>query len=168
MNYTKLFYWLTVADNAKLFFGWFAIIFITIFVIVTFVRVYVTSEAYTNDLDHFYNKCNKWTWYSTPFMLIFLALWIFTPNKKDALLIVAGGSTMNFLTQDSTTKQLPHELSSYLLTEIKNMAKDAEVELNIKDNKQKILEEAKSLTAEQLIQRLKEDSSIRNIILESK
>ncbi len=48
------------------------------------------------------------------------------------------------------------------------MAKDAEVELNIKDNKQKILEEAKSLTAEQLIQRLKEDSSIRNIILESK
>jgi len=134
MNYTKLFYWLTVADNAKFFFGCFAFIFIAIFIIVTLVRVYCTFDGYVDDEGDFYNKCNKWTWYSTPFMLIFLAF----------------------------------KLSSYLLTEIKNMAKDAEVELNIKDNKQKILEKAKSLTAEELIQRLKEDSSIRNIILESK
>lgn len=163
MNYTKLFYWLTVADNAKMFFGWGAIIFTAIFIIVTVVRVFISLEGDT-DKD-FYNKCNKWTWYSTPFMLLFLSLWIFTPNKRDALLIVAGGSTMNFLTQDSTAKQLPHELSSYLVTEIKNMAEETKLELNINDNKQKIINEAKQLTGEQLIEKLKSDTVLKNILI---
>jgi len=35
MDWTKVFYWLTVADNAKTFFGWFAIIFILVFIILT-------------------------------------------------------------------------------------------------------------------------------------
>jgi hypothetical protein len=163
MNYTKLFYWLTVADNAKIFFGWFAILFTLIFIIVTLVRIFNTLEG--DGSEEFYDKCNKWTWYSTPFMLLFLTLWIFTPNKRDALLIVAGGSTMNFLTQDSTVKQLPHELSSYLVTEIKNMAEETKLELNINDNKQKILDEAKQLTAEQLIERLKTDTTLKNILI---
>lgn len=163
MNYTKLFYWLTVADNAKTFFGWGAIIFTAIFIIVTVVRVFNSLEG---DADKdFYNKCNKWTWYSTPFMLLFLSLWIFTPNKRDALLIVAGGSTMNFLTQDSTAKQLPHELSSFLVTEIKNMAEETKLELNINDNKQKIINEAKQLTGEQLIEKLKSDTVLKNILI---
>lgn len=165
MNYTKLFYWLTVADNAKTFFGWGAIIFTLIFAIVTIVRVYVSIESSEDADKDFYNKCNKWTWYSTPFMLLFLSLWIFTPNKRDALLIVAGGSTMNFLTQDSTAKQLPHELSSYLVTEIKNMAEETKLELNINDNKQKIINEAKQLTGEQLIEKLKSDTVLKNILI---
>ena len=163
-NFTLLFYWLTVADNAKFFFGCFALVFILIFSIVTIVRIIGSLENNNND-SKFYTKCNKWTWYSTPFMLLFLSLWIFTPSKKDALLIVAGGSTMNFLTQDSTAKQLPHELSSYLVTEIKNMAEETKVELSINDNKQKILEEAKQLTGEQLIEKLKVDSNLKNILL---
>ena len=165
MNYTKLFYWLTVADNAKLFFGWFAILFTSIFVITTIVRVWITIDDSSEANAEFYKKCNKWTWYSTPFMLLFMSLWIFTPNKKDALLIVAGGSTMNFLTQDSSAKQLPHELSSYLVSEIKNMAEETKVELNINDNKNKVLEEAKQLTGEQLIEKLKTDSTLKNILL---
>jgi hypothetical protein len=163
MNYTKLFYWLTVADNAKTFFGWGAGLFTLIFIIVTIARIVYALEGAGD--EEFYNKCNKWTWYSTPFMLLFLTLWIFTPNKRDALLIVAGGSTMNFLTQDSTVKQLPHELSSYLVTEIKNMAEETKLELSINDNKQKILDEAKQLTAEQLIERLKTDTTLKNILI---
>ena len=165
MNYTKLFYWLTVADNAKTFFGWSAILFTLIFAIVTIVRFYVSIDSTIDADKDFYNKCNKWTWYSTPFMLLFLSLWIFTPNKRDALLIVAGGSTMNFLTQDSTAKQLPHELSSYLVTEIKNMAEETKLELNINDNKQKIINEAKQLTGEQLIEKLKSDTVLKNILI---
>ena len=101
----------------------------------------------------------------TIIFIVNLFIWIFTPNKKDSLLIVAGGSTMNFLTNDSSAKQLPHELSSYLVTEIKNMAKETKVELSINDNKNKILEEAKQLTSEQLIERLKTDSTLKNVLL---
>lgn len=92
-------------------------------------------------------------------------LYILTPTKKDALLIVAGGSTLNYLTSDSTAKQLPHELSSYLVTEIRNMAEENKVKLSINDNKQKILEEAKQLTGEQLINKLQSDTTFKNIIL---
>ena len=35
MNYTKLFYWLVVADNAKTFFWWFTVIFTAISVVST-------------------------------------------------------------------------------------------------------------------------------------
>lgn len=101
----------------------------------------------------------------TIIFIVNLFIWTFTPNKKDSLLIVAGGSTMNFLTNDSSAKQLPHELSSYLVTEIKNMAEETKVELSINDNKNRILEEAKQLTSEQLIERLKTDSTLKNVLL---
>ena len=165
MNYTTLFYWLTVADNAKLFFGCFAMIFIIIFIITNIVRVYVTIDSPGYPDKEFYTKCNKWTWFSTPFMLLFLSLWIFTPNKRDALLIVAGGSTMNFLTQDSTSKKIPHELSNFILTEIKNMAQEAEVKLNINNEKEKALEAVKSMSAPDLIEKLKTDTTLKSLIL---
>jgi hypothetical protein len=162
MNYTSLFYWLTVADNAKLFFGWFAIFFTIIFIIVQFVRVIAWEQLDEKDI----NKINKWTWYSTPFMTVFISLWLFTPSKKDALIIVAGGSTLNFLTTDSSARQIPSELSNFLVTEIKNLAQDAKVELNIATQKEKVLEEVKNLSSSELIDKLKSDSTLKSILLE--
>jgi hypothetical protein len=104
-------------------------------------------------------------WWSYPFMILFWGLYIFTPSKKDALLIVAGGQTLNFLTTDSSSKKIPHELSSFLLTEIKNMAESAEVDLNIASQKNKILQEAKNMTASELMEKMKADSNFTKIIL---
>lgn len=163
MNYTSLFYWLTVADNAKLFVGLMAIFFTVIFVIAQCVRFGLAVE---DNLDtEKRTMVNKWTWYSTPWMILFLSLWIFTPSKKDALLIVAGGQTMNFLTTDSSAKRIPSELTHFVVTELKNMAKDAEVNLNIQSQKDKILDEAKTLTGMQLIEKLKTDSTFAKVIL---
>ena len=162
MNYTKLFYWLTVADNAKTFFGWVITIF-TIIALISTVAYFICISG-TDDDDQ--RMARKWMWWSYPFMILFWGLYIFTPNKKDALLIVAGGSTMNFLTQDSSAKQLPHELSTYLVTEIKNMASDAKLDLNIKDQKDKILEEAKSMSSTELMEKIKSDSNFAKIILD--
>ena len=164
MDYTKLFYWLTVADHARTFFSVFAIFFTAVFLITQIVRIFVSIEG--DGEEKFYTKVNKWTWYSTPFMLVFLSLWIFTPNKRDALLIVAGGTTLNFLANDKNAKQIPHELSGFLLTEIKNLAKDAEVDLNIADQKDKILEKAKKMSVEELMSEMKKDTTFAKIILE--
>ena len=65
-------------------------------------------------------------------------LHVLIPSKKDSLLIIAGGQTLNFLTTDKSSKQIPAELSGFVLTELKNMAKEAKVDLNIKDQKEKI------------------------------
>ena len=162
MNYTSLFYWLTVADNARDMFKVGLIIFTAIVVISTATNVICRS----NDDDDAAVQARKWMWWSYPFMFLFWSLFIFTPSKKDALLIVAGGQTMNFLTTDKSAKQIPHELSSFIVTELKNMATEAKVDLNIKDQKAKILEEAKNMSAKELMDRIKVDTTFAKIVLE--
>ena len=162
MNYTELFYWLTVADNAKSMFVVGIVLFTLVAVISTAVNIISRGDG-DNDTAI---QARKWMWWSYPFVFLFWSLYIFTPNKKDALLIVAGGQTMNFLTTDSTAKQIPHELSNFVVTELKNMAADAKVDLNIKDQKQKILDEAKNMSTKELMEKMKVDSTFAKVILE--
>lgn len=161
MNYTSLFYWLTVADNAKSMFIVGIIIFTAIAAISTLANLIMRGNQ-DDDAD----IARKWIKWSYPFMFLFWSLFIFTPSKKDALLIVAGGQTMNFLTTDKSAKQIPHELSSFIVTELKNMATEAKVDLNIKDQKAKILEEAKNMSAKELMDRIKVDTTFAKIVLE--
>jgi hypothetical protein len=159
MNWYKLFYWLTVADNAKTMFVTFTVIFTLISGVAT-----IAYFANMDDVDE-QKMSRKWMWWSYPFMILFWSLYIFTPNKKDALLIVAGGGTMEFLTTDSTAKQIPHELSSFVVTQLKSMGEEAKVELGIQSQKDRILDEAKSMTTQQLLDKMKIDTNFANIIL---
>lgn len=160
MNYTSLFYWLTVADNAKDFF----ITFIVIFTIISTISTVAYLICGNEDHEDGQAMSRKWMWWSYPFMILFWALYVFTPSKKDALLIVAGGQTLNFLTTDSSARKIPHELSDFVLTELKNMSQEVKVDLNLTDQKEKILEEAKSMTGKQLIERMKNDTTFANFI----
>jgi hypothetical protein len=160
MNYTKLFYWLTVANNAKMMFITFIIIFTAISAIATIAYIFNGEEPDSQRMSR------KWMWWSYPFMILFWSLFIFTPDRKDALLIIAGGQTMNFLTTDSTAKQIPHELSSFVVSELKNMAKEAQVDLGIQNQKEKILEQAKTMTAMEIVEKMKVDSTFAKVILE--
>jgi hypothetical protein len=151
-----------VADNAKA-------MFITFVVIFTFISG-IATIAYlsTGDDDESQSMSRKWMWWSYPFMIFFWFLTIFTPSKKDALLIVAGGQTLNFLTTDESAKQIPSELSGFILTELKNMASEAQVELGIKDQKERLIEESKTMTTEELLKRMNEDQNFAEIILNNK
>lgn len=161
MNWYKLFYWLTVADNAKTMFIVFTALFTLISVIST--ALYFINGGTGDDDEQKISR--KWMWWSYPFMILFWSLFIFTPSRKDALLIVAGGGTMEFLTTDSTAKQIPHELSNFVVTELRNMGAEAQIELGIKSQKDKILDEAKQMTSEQLLQKMKVDSNFTKVIL---
>lgn len=164
MNYTSLFYWLVVADNAKSLFVAGCWLFGAIAVIVTLVNL--INGGSDNKDDELQRLSRKWIWWSYPLFFFFMSLWVFTPSKKDALLIVAGGQTLNFLTTDKSAKQIPTELSGFLLTEIKNMAKESEVDLNISTQKEKVLEKAKTMTTEELLNEMKTDSVFAKIILD--
>lgn len=166
MNYTKLFYWLSVADNAKTMFIVFVILFTIISVIST---VWFIANRSSYDMSCEDNKgaerAKKWMWWSYPFMVLFWSLFVFTPNKKDALLIVAGGQTMQFLTTDSTAKQIPHDVLNFVSTELRSMAKEAQVDLGISNQKDRLIQEAKQMTTEQLLQRMQTDSLFSKVIL---
>lgn len=139
INYTKVFYWLTVADNAKMMFKTFMIIFTIISVISA--AVWIMCVIY-----NCYNVAEtgrKWLFWAAPFMIIFWSLFIFTPSKKDALFIVAGGGAINYFTTDSTAKQIPAEFSNFVLTQIKSMSQDVNVDMDLRTTKEKILESAK-------------------------
>jgi hypothetical protein len=174
MDYSKLFYWLTVADNARTLFGWGAGIFTAIAVVATVVNIFARGCEFSDNRtekelseDRTVAKAaRKWMLWSYPFMFLWWALLVFTPSKKDALLIVAGGQTLNFLTTDKTAKQIPHELSNFVVTELKNMAAEAKVDLNIKDQKQKILDEVENMSAKELMEKMKVDSTFAKIILD--
>ncbi len=162
MNWTKLFYWLTVADNAKSMFVVFIIIFTVISVIATISYIFCGMDDGGESAQ---KMSRKWMWWSIPFTIFFWSLYVFTPSKKDALFIVAGGGVMEFLTTDSTSKQIPHELTSFVVTQLKNMGKSAKVELSVAEQKDKILDEAKNMSATQILDRMKVDSTFAKIVL---
>jgi cytochrome bd-type quinol oxidase subunit 2 len=165
MNYTSLFYWLTVADNARTLFIW-GIVLFTILSVIAIASLFIMGVDEEDLNSDTRVLARKWAWRSVPFMFLFWSLFIFTPSKKDALLIVAGGQTMNFLTTDKSAKQIPHELSAFVVTELKNMAADAKVDLNIKDKKEKILDEAKNMSAKELVEKMKVDTTFAKIVLD--
>jgi len=166
MTYTEIFYWLTVADNAKVFFGTFAIFFSIVFVLTQLVRIFSSLDNEVN--DNFYSKCNKWTWYSTPLMLLFLSLWIFTPNKKDALLILAGGTVLEYMANDDIAKEIPHNVFNFVNSSLVTWAKEAEVEFGVSNEKDKLLDKVKDLSAVELIELLETQPEIKDLILNSK
>jgi hypothetical protein len=98
-------------------------------------------------------------------MVLFWMLLVLTPDKKDALLIVAGGGVLNYLASDSTAKSIPHELLTFAKTEIQNMGESAKVDLDIKSQKDKILDAAKMMTTQELLDKMKVDSNFAKIVL---
>lgn len=184
MNWYNIFYWVTRADSIKDFFdvtsNIFTFLAIISFIVFVFLSAFAKSvisdnqiktdeEAETNPSYRGYRLLRRY------FGVLFYTLlglslitwvgYVFTPTKKETLLIIAGGGTMNFLTTDSTAKQIPKELSNFVVTELKSMAADAKIDLGISDQKDKILQEAKNMSASDLINKMKSDSNFAKIII---
>lgn len=166
MNYTTLFYWLVVADNARALFIVCNVIFTAVVVISTLLYFGNGGDSMSKENEENQAMARKWIWWSAPFCIFFWSLFVFTPSKKDALLIVAGGQTLNFLANDKSAKQIPAELSNFVLTEVKNLASEASVDLNISNQRDKLLEKAKKMSAEELMIEMKKDTAFAKVILD--
>lgn len=146
-DWYKVFYWLTVADNAKTFFMTFVVIFTAVSAISTF--CYLANMDDTNDNRESQAMARKWMWWSYPFMILFWSLYVFTPSKRDALIIIAGGTVGNFVTRDSSTRAIPAEAMQLLRARIKEEIADASLDQFL-DN-----DTLKNKTKEELIEILK-------------
>lgn len=173
INWYSMFYWVTRADDVKGFFDTASDIFLFFVIILllgTIVVVCIDTGTKADDDDKSATRAIRriitgFFYVSVILTLITWAGYVFVPSKKDCLLILAGGGTMKFLTTDSSAKQIPKELTTFVVTELKSAAKDAQVSLGIQSAKDKILDEAKTLSAIELMQRMKEDSNYAKIIL---
>ena len=180
MNYYNVFYWLTVANGIKQVFDVFSNFF-TFFTAVSLVvylfvigacldalstkgkdsEDYKIFMAWRKFLGRVYLYCQ----------IICIVTWIgyvATPTKKDCLLIVAGGAVGNFITTDSSAKQLPSDVTKFLHLslnkEIEDLStetkEDIKKELGVQTPKEKLLDEVKTLTKEQIIDYLQKDTTI--------
>jgi len=168
IDFTHLFYWLTVADNAKALFSWITGLSIAGAAVSTFCWIAFQSEYNdfkdSNDLLYA-TKSRRWFAGFLSIAAVFALLNVLIPTKRDSLLIVAGGQTMNFPTTDSSTRKLPAEMTNYIVSELHNMASEAKVNIDINTQKTKILEAAKSMTPQDLINKMKSDTAFAHIIL---
>lgn len=177
MNYYSVFYWLTVADGVKEVFDTFSNIF-TFLTVVSFIvyailiGVSIESKAkQSNDYEdtvRWRKFVGKFYWTSQIICIITWLGWVFTPTKKDCMLIVAGGAVGNFITTDTSAKAIPADITKFLHLSLnkeiddlqKEVKTDIRKELGVQTQKEKFIEKAEKLTKEQLIEYLKNDTTI--------
>jgi hypothetical protein len=133
-NWYSIFYWITVADTVKSVASIIAIVTAMMFAISIVGWFFSTSglaeSAVAGSPENQTYQYNEWLpWVKawkrsvmlTPIIsLIFTLITIFIPSKMDCLLIVAGGAVGNFVTSDSSAKQIPSEITLLLREKIKS------------------------------------------------
>lgn len=174
MNYYNIFYWLTVSDGVKRFFDVTSDIFtvITIFsgivYIILAIGMAVDTDKTNKDIPS-YTKLFKIYTGRLMYPALFLCLitwvgYVATPSKKDCILIVAGGAIGNFLTSDSSAKQIPADAARFLhvslQNEIKSAGMDLKHDLGIQTAKEKFLDKAKNMSKEELINLIQGDTNL--------
>lgn len=159
MNWYSIFYWITVADGVKSFFdvfsdvfSWFAVISF-VFTIVVYIFLKDENQDRTEkDMASIRYWLTFFRRFTTWMMVLSFITWggyVFTPTKKDALLIVAGGAVGQFVASDSSAKQIPAEAMTLLRTKIR--AEIMELNSPIENIKDTLAEKSK----EELIEMLK-------------
>jgi len=159
MNWYKVFYWFSVIDNISTFAYTLAGCLTAIVVISFVVKVFV--DDYEELILTRAKSIFKW---SLPFACIFWVAALLIPTKKQMLLIIAGGSVGNFIQGDSSVQKLPSDVTRYLhlsmKKEIENLSTETKEELGIATPKETAVSKMKEMTKEQIIDYLKNDTTL--------
>ena len=178
MNYYSVFYWLTVADGVKEVFDTFSNIFtaLTVVSLIAFAIMIGNTIEYKGDKEsEDYKSSLSWRkfigriyWICQIICIITWLGYVFTPTKKDCLLIVAGGAVGNFITTDTSARAIPADITKFLHLslnkEIEDLQKEVKTdirkELGVQTPKDKFIEKVEKLSKEELIEYLKRDTTI--------
>lgn len=171
MNYYKLFYWITVAERVQNFILAIAVV-LTILtalnIILNIVGRYYVAFGGSYDSDG-YGKMKKTTnrFYAIliPCFFLFWSGYLAVPSKSDTVLIIAGGAIANFATKDSSAKQIPSEMSSFVVEKIRELTREAKADLGTDPVTQKA-KELDNLDADQLRKLIKTDTTISKLAKE--
>lgn len=156
MNWYQIFYWVTVADGVKGFFdaisNWFigfSVIFLLAWIILFFMsQDEGSSEEDRKSCNYFAKRARQLFIWSFTLMTITWSLYVFCPSKKDAIIIIAGGSIGNFITSDSSSKQIPAELTLLIREKLRSEIEEIKNPTSVADT-------LATKTKEELIEMLK-------------
>lgn len=97
-------YWITRLDDISFFLGLISVICGVLSVIALFV-MYVESFGY--DEGNICHRCINFMKFSIPAFLLSMAINVFVPTTKDAMLIFGVGGTIDYIKSNETINQLP-------------------------------------------------------------
>lgn len=169
MNYVFAFYLIGIVDGLKTMFAITggAATFIGLILLIVEIN-YKGTKPNDNEKETHERLTKTATRFSRFFLffgLFFLLFSVLLPDRKSAILMVVGGQTLNFLTRDSSASKIPSELMTYMVTEIRNLSNEAQLNLDISKTKQVILKEAENMSTKELIDKLKTDTTFTKILL---
>lgn len=142
MNWYKIFYWVSVADSLKSamdvfsnIFTWFTVLGFIIFMILFFT---LKSDTKFNTVEiasfkYWIKLMRSFFWMSFIMCFITWTAWVLIPTKKDALTIIAGGAVGNFITSDSSARNIPSEVMLLLRDKIRQEIKEVNIGSTITD-----------------------------------
>lgn len=151
MNWYKIFYWVTVADGVKGFFdvvsNW-TLAFSIIFFVAYWVAFGASRDSSINDSEISDKSFKYWlSMIRKTFLWFFITCiitwgaYVFCPSKKDAIIIIAGGAVGNFITSDSSSRQIPAELTLLIREKMKDEIENLKTDTSVDTLKNKTKEE---------------------------
>ena len=162
---------MTVGDGMKKFFdsasncfSTFAIIFFLAFIITSVgsASMIADNKTRTDEEDKINPQVRSWKlarrYFVAP-MYVSLVLAVITwvgyvavPSQKDALIIITGGAVGNFITSDSSAKQIPAEAMTLLRVKLKEEINKVNLESVVKSN----VDSLEGKSKDELIQMIKD------------
>ncbi len=127
MNYYSLFYWLSVGDKLSTLFAW-SCFFSTFLFLIFNAHTIFTKDSLRG--DSWFLSVKKLSYFTWVWMPLSWLLYIGTPTKKEALLIIGGGAIGNFITQDSSAQKLPSDVINFLRVQIQQATHETIKELS--------------------------------------
>jgi hypothetical protein len=126
MNWYTLFYLFSILEKLTIAFQWGAGLCTAGYVIFLILHYFNKAEVnnYSENTDAHkvglkWINTFKWPRISCFVLgIIFWLLIVFTPNRKDMIIIIAGGAVGQFVTTDSSARQLPADITRFLRGEI--------------------------------------------------
>lgn len=152
MNWYIVFYLFSLADKIATVFGTLTIFFGICFAITLFVAM---ANGDTGD-NEFWKEWRKFFFTFTITFFISISLWSFVPDRDDMLLIVAGGSVGEFITNDENAKELPHDVFVFLRKEILDATAEGSEAIKETLKIENTSDRLKKLSKEELIKMLEE------------
>jgi hypothetical protein len=153
MNWYAVFYLFSLADKISAISGGLAVITALILTVILIVGLFGLDDWDSDD----WKIWRKFLYIFLPFTFFFSSMYMLVPDRKDMLLIIAGGSVGQFVATDENAKQIPADVARFLRHEIVNATAD----LGDSDKIRESLgipqpDTLKDMTKEQLIKIIKE------------
>ncbi len=128
LNWYKIFYYVSMSDGIKNFFdvfsnitSWFSVLsFFAMFVAYMVVNIECDDEDKIIKTKTILRPIQYLFYFSFFFCIVTWFCYVVCPSKRDSMIIIAGGTVGNFITSDSSAKQLPSEALLLLRTKIKS------------------------------------------------